>query len=109
MFVAGSGQWMGFCVLNMDPLLDHNAIFLLVQVLFILGYSTPWGYCQPQAHPYPTLGVVLGVMISPPSFCKTWCFTIIMFWLQTAEERNDYGVYCLLEFSTRAMEQLWLK
>lgn len=100
---------MGFHVLIMDLLLDHDAIFPLVQVLFILGQSAPWGYCNPRAHPYPTLGVVLGVTISSPSFCKTWCFTVIMFWLQTAEERNDYRVYCLLEFSTRAMEQLWLK
>lgn len=49
------------------------------------------------------------VTISPLAFCKAWCFTVIMFWLQTAEEGNDYGFYYLLEFSTRATEQLWLK
>lgn len=49
------------------------------------------------------------VMISPLAFCKAECFTVIMFWLQTAEEGNDYGFYYLLEFSTRATEQLWLK
>lgn len=50
-----------------------------------------------------------GVTISPLAFCKAWCFTVIMFWLQTTQEGNDYGFCYLLEFSTRATEQLWLK
>lgn len=48
-------------------------------------------------------------MTSPLSFSKAWCFTVIMFWLQAVEEGDDYGFYYLLEFSTRAREQLWLR
>lgn len=67
------------------------------------------GGCHPQSHPHPTLGMALGVTVSPLPFRKAQRFTLIVFWLEATEEENDYGFYYLLQFSTSATEQLWLK
>lgn len=53
--------------------------------------------------------MALGVTVSPLPFRKAQLFALIVFWLEAAEEGNDYGFYYLLQFSTSAMEQLWLK
>lgn len=112
MFVSGPGEQIGLCGLTTDLPLEHNVVPLWSRCCSFCGIQL-WaeGYYYPQPHlcPLPTLAVVLRVMISPLSFCKAQCFIIIMFWLQAAEEGNDYGFYYLLEFSTRVTEQLWLK
>lgn len=67
------------------------------------------GGCCSQSHPHSTLGMALGVTVSPLPFRKAQLFALIVFWLEAAEEGNDYGFYYLLQFSTSAVEQLWLK
>lgn len=111
MFVSGPGVWMGLHGHTVDLLLGHNVIPSWPWCCSFWNVQLHGGYRHPQARPcpHPTLGTLLGVVISPLSFCKARCFVMIMFWLRAAEEGDDYGFYCLLELSTRVTEQLWLK
>lgn len=80
-------------------------------MLFPLLYCPPqWGVALSSSSSLSHLGGgARGHDFTSFDLQSAWRLTIIMFWLQAAEEGNDYGFFYLLEFSTRATEQLWLK